>query len=216
VCDGLEAECSGAVVVWATVDASWGPSEFRSQGERLVTLRVLYAIPTQIRLGLHAWRATLEGVHEAGGLRVLFVAHEVEKGVRMAARQSWCSLALLGGAEVRAADGIWSDLPWQLATLVGLGSVRTLENLAAGYVAAGWSGEALRLCLAALRLAGSGLLALRVPGQFPSADNRVDASSLLERVEEARQSSSLPSGAPGYDAVSEWLVAVRLEECGAP
>jgi hypothetical protein len=205
--------CPGARVVWATCDADRAPARLGLGAGRLVNLRLAYSAPTATRLGLHAWTDTVEAVVEAGnGARVAFVAHEVEKLIRMATRQAWFPLALQAGAELAPSVGVFRELPERVLTLVARGSCQTLVDLARGMAAEGARGDAARVCLAALRLGRSSMLCLHVSGQFTDADDRVDPARLLQTAQAVADESELPERPVGYDDVSAWLVACRLEE----
>ena len=211
----VQTECSGASVVWATATISSVSAEYGVGTQRCVVVHAAYAVPTRVRLGLHAWKATREGERQTPNSRVLWVAHEVEKAVRTATRQSWFNLNLLGGAQLMKPEGVWSQLPHQLPELMAIGSVHTLLNVAQGYQQAGWNGEALRIVLAAARLARTSLLCLHVPGQFQDTDRDGGFDRLVDGVHEALDGCALPELPAGYDDVSRWLVAARLEQCRA-
>ncbi len=202
----------GARVVWATCDAQRAPSELGLEPGRLVNLRVVFCVPTAVRLGLAAWTDTVEYLDDGTSVRVAVVAHEVEKVVRMATRQAWFSLALQAGAEVVAPSGPFAALAQQLPALFTRGAAQTLTDLARGLAAEGAQGEATRVALGAIRLGTSGLLNLHAPGQFVDADDQVNADRLLNTAQAVVDGAQLPTVPPGFDDVSAWLVAARLEE----
>ena len=212
ISEQLELTCAGARLIWATCDAERAPAPLSVGAGRIVNLRAVYAVPTPVRLGLHAWTDTVEDVVDDGGVRVGIEAHEVEKVARMSTRQAWFPLALLAGAELMASHGVWAQLPERLASLVCRGAAQTLVDLGRGFAAEGAGADATRVGLGALRLARSGLLSLHAPGQFSGADDRTDASRLLAVAQAATDDCQLPTSPPGYDAVSAWLVGARLEE----
>ena len=208
----VAAQCPDAAVVWATATTARAPAVLGLGHERCIALHVVFAISTSVRLGLHAWRATLEGERQEGDVRVIWIAHEVEKAVRNATRQSWFSLALLAGAPLMGAQGVWRELPEKLPTLVAADAVHTLVNLARGYAQTGCEGEALRLALASARLLRAGLLCLDAPGQFQDAADGSGLQQLIEEITGDLAACALPASPPGYDAVSRWLVSARLEQ----
>ena len=216
--DALEASCPGARLVSARLC----PPHQRADA-LCAEIRAFFQIPTRTLLGLPAFRDTLEGAFDTPHGQVLWCAHEVQKGVRLLLRQSHASLEMLGGLE------LWSEeegLEGLLRRGVTSQAPRTYRDMASGLAARAIEGDeesrwpAIRHALTGLRLATEANLTIHSPalvdwsvevfGDPGGEDFEVHIESLLGRLDEAIARSALPARPESYEALSDWLVGLRL------
>lgn len=224
----VAAQAHGARLLWVSVTAAPdGPPGRRRE------LRALHVCPTARMWALPAWRATVEGVWEEDGVTVTWCSHEVEKGVRGLLRQSHWSLEWLAAPRWRVGDGGEALEAWRRAleelapSGVHAGAVATYRAMARGFREAGGaeaSWAATRHTLTGLRLAREGVLSAdpaslaRWAGEQGGALGELGeparwSAAVLGEVEGRweRGGGVLPPLAPGYEALSAYLVRLRLE-----
>jgi len=229
----LRARCASRGLLWVGVGATLVSSDAES-----VELRCLHVTPTARIVALPGWRDTDEGVIDHGGRRVLWTSHEVGKGLRLLLRQSHFMLELLASGDATAlAHSDWPSWSASLAALMpsGLTSQASATCRAMGEALAreGEPALAARHLLTGLLLAQEGTLSSD-PAELIEAGHRLGgASSGLARLlaggpesaEALREGVAalravegfgvLPARPPGYDALSAWLVRLRMAGPGA-
>jgi len=214
----IDAESSGTRAVWATVS----PPHHRADAV-CAEVRVLFQIPTEHLLSLRAFRDTFEGSFETPDGQVLWCAHEVQKGIRLALRQSHMMLEMLGGHPLLNDAGQLVEL---LRGGVTAQSVSTYREMSRGLFRRAIEGDeqsrwpALRHALTGLRLASERHLTLdgvalvdwsrAAHGELPHGFEE-QTKALLDAMAEALTKTELPDKPDTYDDLSRWLVEMRLD-----
>ncbi len=182
----------------------------------------LHITPTPRLLALQSWRDAAEGVHEG----TPWLSWEIERALRLLLRQSWTALEIAGLAlrGHTSCDPAWEPWRQELITLLP-GALTRAAPHAALQVAAGLARHdahhlAARPLLAALHLAAEGALCTQRDAldAWASAqpDPRLrdlaagappDLDWAARRVHDA---NALPERPPAYDALSDFLVRLRL------
>jgi hypothetical protein len=206
-----------ARILWATLC----PPHQRAD-EVAAELRILFQLPTRSLLGLKSFRDTYEGTFDASGGKVLWCAHEVQKGVQLALRQSHMMLEMLGGHPLVNEDGRLYDL---LRDAVTVEAARTYREMGSGLLLRALDGDeesrwpAIRHALTGLRLATEHQLTLdgvalvnwsrATRGQVGRGFEN-ETHLLFAELEGALEDTNLPNKPRSYDEISRWLVGLRM------